>query len=56
MRNYSEHKKPFTQLEVGQGIVEYALVLILVGIVIYIAVKLLGPAVTKFISDLLSSV
>ena len=42
--------------EDGAGLIEYALILILVGVILYILVTLLGPAVAKFISDLMASV
>ena len=42
--------------EDGAGIIEYALILILVGIIIFVLVTLLGPAISKFISDLMASV
>ncbi len=40
----------------GGGVLEYALILILVGIIIFVLVTLLGPAVSQFISDMLASV
>lgn len=42
--------------EDGAGLIEYALILILIGVVLYVAVTLLGPAISKFISDLMASV
>ncbi len=42
--------------EDGAGLIEYALILILVGVILYVAVTLLGPAISKFISDLMASV
>ena len=47
---------PFSSKEKGAGFVEYALILILVGIIIYVLLTLLGPAISKFISDLAASV
>ena len=42
--------------EDGAGLNEYALILILIGVILYVAVTLLGPAISKFISDLMASV
>ena len=42
--------------EDGAGLIEYALILILVGVILYVAVTLLGPAISKIISDLMASV
>lgn len=47
---------PFSHKESGGGIIEYALILILVGIVIFVMVTLFGPAISKFISDLIATV
>ncbi|GAP39923.1 hypothetical protein ATC1_12461 [Flexilinea flocculi] len=47
---------PFSPYERGQGILEYALILILVGVVIFVLLTLLGPAISKFISDLIAPV
>ena len=47
---------PFSPKEDGQGIIEYALILILVGIVIFVLLTLFGPAISKFISDLVAPV
>ena len=49
MRDLSSH-------EDGAGLIEYALILILIGVILYVAVTLLGPAISKFISDLMASV
>lgn len=40
----------------GQGIVEYALILILVLIVLFVIVSLLGPAISDWISDFIDSI
>ncbi len=48
--------KDLASKEDGAGVIEYALILILVGVIIFILVTLLGPAVSKFISDLMASV
>jgi Flp pilus assembly pilin Flp len=48
--------KDLSSKEEGAGLIEYALILILVGIIIFVLATLLGPAVSKFISDLMASV
>ena len=48
--------KDLSSKEEGAGLIEYALILILVGIIILVLVTLLGPAISKFISDLMASV
>jgi pilus assembly protein Flp/PilA len=48
--------KKLSSLEEGAGLIEYALILILVGIIIFVLITLLGPAISKFISDLMASV
>ncbi len=46
----------FSPKEHGQGFIEYALILILVGVVIFVLLTLLGPAISKFIKDLVAPV
>ena len=48
--------KDLLSKEDGAGLIEYALILILVGIILFVLVALLGPAVSRFISDLMASV
>ena len=48
--------KDLSSKEDGAGFIEYALILILVGVIIFVLITLLGPAVSKFISDLMASV
>ena len=48
--------KDLSSKEDGAGIIEYALILILVGIIIFVLITLLGPDVSKFIADLMASV
>ena len=48
--------RDLSSIEDGAGLIEYALILILVGVILYVAVTLLGPAISKFISDLMASV
>lgn len=40
----------------GQGLVEYALLIILVGIIMMVVMMLLGPAVGNMFSNIISSV
>jgi pilus assembly protein Flp/PilA len=40
--------------EYGQGLVEYAFILVLVAIVVIVALTLLGPAIGNIFSDLIS--
>ena len=48
--------KHLSSKEDGAGLIEYALILILVCVIIFVLVTLLGPAISKFISDLMASV
>ncbi|NMA13432.1 MAG: pilus assembly protein [Chloroflexi bacterium] len=48
--------KLFSDKESGQGIIEYALILILVGVIIFVILTLLGPAISKFIQDLVAPI
>ena len=48
--------KDLASKEEGAGLIEYALILIRVGIIIFVLVTLLGPAISKFIADLMASV
>lgn len=40
----------------GQGIVEYALIFILVIIIVFVIISLLGPAIMEWINEFLNSV
>ncbi len=44
------------QQEEGQGLVEYALILILVAIAVVIALTLLGPTLGNIYNDIVSSI
>ena len=46
----------FLPREEGQGLVEYALILLLVAIVVIVILALLGPAVADMFSDIVSNV
>lgn len=46
----------FAPKEKGQGLVEYALILVLVSIVVIVILALLGPAIGKIFSNIVSSV
>lgn len=45
---YQPHEK-------GQGLVEYALILVLVAVVVIIILALLGPAIGKIFSNIISA-
>jgi len=47
---------PKPDRESGQGIIEYALIFILVIIILYLIITLLGPAILDWINDFLESV
>lgn len=47
---------PFSSDERGAGLIEYALILILVGVIVFVLLTLLGPAISKFISDMIATV
>lgn len=40
----------------GQGIIEYALILILAIIILYLIISLLGPAILEWINEFIESV
>jgi pilus assembly protein Flp/PilA len=42
--------------EEGQGLVEYALILVLVAIVVIVILALLGPAIANIFSNIVSQV
>jgi pilus assembly protein Flp/PilA len=46
----------FTLGEKGQGLVEYALILILVAIVVIVILAIFGPAVGNMFSTVVSSI
>jgi pilus assembly protein Flp/PilA len=45
----------FDRKEKGQGLVEYALILVLVAIVVIVILALLGPAVGNIFSNIVSN-
>jgi len=45
-----------TMKERGQGLVEYALILVLVAVVVIVVLALLGPAVGNIFSNIMSSI
>jgi pilus assembly protein Flp/PilA len=45
----------FLPREEGQGLVEYALILVLVAIVVIVVLALLGPAVGNIFSNIVSA-
>lgn len=46
----------FVPQEEGQGLVEYALLLVLISLVVIVVLALLGPAVGNIFSNLVSNV
>ncbi len=42
--------------EQGQGLVEYALILILVAMVVFITLSIIGPAASEFWSNIVNSI
>jgi pilus assembly protein Flp/PilA len=45
----------FLPREEGQGLVEYALILVLVAIVVIVVLALLGPAIGNIFSNIVNS-
>jgi len=45
----------FSPLEKGQGLIEYALILVLVAIVVIVILALLGPAIGQIFSNIVSN-
>ena len=45
----------FAPKEKGQGLVEYALILVLVGVVVIVILALLGPAVGNIFSNIMEA-
>jgi len=46
----------FAPKEKGQGLVEYALILVLVAVVVIVILALLGPAIGKIFSNVVTSI
>ena len=46
----------FAPKEKGQGLVEYALILVLVAIVVIVILALLGPAIGNVFSNIMSNI
>jgi pilus assembly protein Flp/PilA len=46
----------FAPKEKGQGLVEYALILVLVAIVVIVILALLGPAIGNVFSEIMGSI
>lgn len=42
-----------SRIEKGQGLVEYALIIVMVAIVVLVALALLGPAVGRIFSNII---
>jgi len=46
----------FAPKETGQGLVEYALILVLVSVVVIVVLALLGPAIGNVFSNLITKI
>jgi pilus assembly protein Flp/PilA len=46
----------FAPKEKGQGLVEYALILVLVAVVVIVILALLGPAIGKIFSNIVTTI
>ena len=46
----------FAPKEKGQGLVEYALILVLVAIVVIVILRLLGPAIGEIFSNIVANI
>ncbi len=46
----------FAPKEKGQGLVEYALILVLVAIVVIVILAILGPAIGEVFSDIINAI
>jgi Flp/Fap pilin component. len=46
----------FAPMEKGQGLVEYALILVLVAVVVIVILALLGPVLGRIFSNVVESV
>ena len=44
----------FAPKEKGQGLVEYALILVLVALIVIVVLALLGPAIADIFSDVIN--
>ncbi len=50
------NKMLFAPKEKGQGLVEYALILVLVAVVVIVILALLGPAIGKIFSNVVTAI
>ena len=46
----------YSPKELGQGLVEYALILVLVAIVVIVVLALLGPAIGNIFSNIMTAI
>jgi len=51
-----EKKMLFLPREEGQGLVEYALILVLVAIVVIVILALLGPSIADIFSEIVAAI
>ena len=61
LRNYDQFSERsvdmlFAPKEKGQGLVEYALILLLVAIIVIVVLALLGPAIGNVFSNLMANI
>ena len=57
MKSIRKEKKTmlFSPKEKGQGLVEYALILVLVAVVVIVVMQILGPTIGNVFSSIISS-
>jgi pilus assembly protein Flp/PilA len=55
-RNSKEEIMLFAPKEKGQGLVEYALILVLVAVVVIVILALLGPAIGNIFSNIVKNI
>ncbi len=53
---YRRNPVIYSPMEVGQGLVEYALILVLVAIVVIVILSLLGPAIGNVFSQIFNNI
>jgi pilus assembly protein Flp/PilA len=53
---YSRYRVEGHKLMAGQGLVEYALILILISVTVIVLLTVLGPAITNIYTNIIESV
>ena len=56
LKERRKNKMLFAPKEKGQGLVEYALILVLVAVVVIVILALLGPAIGRIFSNVVTAV